>query len=190
MNSSGTSALNGVATTNNSGAGDLFEVSGGDLVVNAGSIANAGSIEVKGTATLELQGLTLTNTVGGVHGSVTVDSGGILDLESAIIGAGTLAVSGTLNSSGTSALNGVATTNNSGAGDLFEVSGGDLVVNAGSIANAGSIEVKGTATLELQGLTLTNTVGGVHGSVTVDSGGILDLESAIIAPARLRYQGR
>ena len=189
LNSSGTSALNGVATTNNSGAGDLFEVSGGDLVVNAGSIANAGSIEVKSTATLELQGLTLTNTVGGVHGSVTVDSGGILDLESAIIGAGTLAVSGTLNSSGTSALNGVATTNNSGAGDLFEVSGGDLVVNAGSIANAGSIEVKGTATLELQGLTLTNTVGGVHGSVTVDNGGILDLESAIIGAGTLSNSG-
>ena len=74
-----------------------------------------------------------------MHGSVTVDSGGILDLESAIIGAGTLAVSGTLNSSGTSALNGVATSNNSGAGDLFEVSGGDLVVNAGSIADAGSM---------------------------------------------------
>ena len=90
-----------------------------------------------------------------------------------------------MNSSGTSALNGVATTNNSGAGDLFEVSGGDLVVNAGSIANASSIEVKSTATLELQSLTLTNTVGGVHGSVTVDSGGILDLERPTSAPARL-----
>src|SRR5207249_3683282 len=115
----------------------------------------------------------LTNTLG----TVQVDSGGTLDLQSAIVAAGTLTNSGPVNSTGTSALNSVTITNNTVV--LFEVTSGELVINLGSVTNTGTIEVVG-GTLDLESLTVTNFVAANNGTLKVDSGATLDLESAII----------
>src|SRR5439155_3161863 len=119
--------------------------------------------------TLDLESLTVTNTSG--VAAVQVDGGGLLDLESATITGGILSNSGTVDSSGASALTTVATTNN--AGDLLEVTGGELTVNGGSVSNAGKIEVV-AGTLDLESLTVTNTSG--VAAVQVDGGGLLDLD--------------
>ena len=57
MSSSGTSALSGVTTTNNS----VLDVASGKLTATNGSISNAGTIEVQG-GTLDLESLAVTNT--------------------------------------------------------------------------------------------------------------------------------
>src|SRR5208282_6819912 len=88
---------------------------------------------------------TVTNFVGGTNGTVQVDSGSTLDLETATISGGIVNVYGLLDSTGSSFITDVALTNTG----TIEVTSGMLVIDLGTtITNAGTMKAD-DATLQL-----------------------------------------
>ena len=122
-----------------------IDVTGDSTISNAD--LNNGGVTVESDVTLTLDNDTVTGTtITGNDASsiIQVDGGTTLTLSGAIIRGGTLSVSGTLDSTGTSAIDGAAITiADSG---LFEVTGGTLTIDAtSSVTNTGlgTFEVNG-----------------------------------------------
>ena len=208
LDSTGTSAIDGAAITiastgtleSTSGAltidpgsidnTGLLEANGGALTIDATPVTNSGTLLATDASTLTLSGDTVTNT----GGTVEVDAGSTLDLESATINNGIVTVDGLLDSTGTSAIDGAAITiastgtleSTSGAltidpgsidnTGLLEANGGALTIDATPVTNSGTLLATDASTLTLSGDTVTNT----GGTVEVDAGSTLDLESATI----------
>ena len=105
VDSTGTSALNGVAVIN---AG-LMEATSGTLTIDPNTVKNTGTLEATTGGTLDLQSVAVTNT----GGTVEVDIASILDLNNTTITGGTLSHAGTVDVTGgtTSTLTGVGVTN-------------------------------------------------------------------------------
>jgi len=139
-------------------------------------VTNTGTLKATTTGTLDLESLTVINSVGAANGTVTVDGGSTLTLTTATITGGIV----TDNTSGTINLNGLAALTNGSlsnfgqinvngasnalhnetiaANNMLEImAGGALLVDLGStIANSGgTVKVDGTGTLTLTGTTIT-----------------------------------
>ena len=113
-----------------------LEANGGELDITNEPVTDTGTLQAINDSTLKLTTTVVTN----VDGTVSVGSGSTLDLMGAIITGGTLSISGTLNSTGISAIDG-ATINNAGT---LEMTGGTLTIDAAStVNNTGVIEVNG-----------------------------------------------
>ena len=84
----------------------LLEANGGSLVIDDTPVTNTGTLKATDDSALALSGDTVTNTAG----TVQVDAGSTLDLEGSSINGGMVDVSGTLNSTGTSAIDGASLT--------------------------------------------------------------------------------
>ena len=188
LDSTGKSAIDGAAIT--VGAGGTLEATSGTLTIDPSSLDNSGELLATSGGTLVLDGLTVTNA----NGTVEADVASTLDLETTTISGGTVAVDGLLDSTGTSAINGAVIS--IGASGILEATSGTLTIDPGSInnsgvleANGGTLEIDGTAGdqyrhaqgdrrqhLVLNGETVTN-----GGTVQVDVGSTLDLESATIS---------
>ena len=169
----GTSALNGVVVTNSG----LLEVTSGTLTVDPSTVTNTGTLEATTGGTLDLDGISVTNT----SANVTVNAGSTLDFDITTIAGGTLTNAGTVDLTGTSALTGVAMTNSG----LLEATGGTLTVDPSTVTNTGTLEATTGGTLDLDGISITNT----SGSVTVDAGSTLDLDGTTITGGTLTNAG-
>ena len=267
VDTTGTDALHGVTVTNShlmevvsgaltldtattvANAGGTVQVdSGATLNLNTASITsgiltNAGTVDTTGTDALH--GVTVTNshlmevvsgaltldtatTVANAGGTVQVDSGATLNLNTASITSGILTNAGTVDTTGTDALHGVTVTNShlmevvsgaltldtattvANAGGTVQVdSGATLNLNTASITsgiltNAGTVDTTGTDALH--GVTVTNshlmevvsgaltldtatTVANAGGTVQVDSGATLNLNTASITSGILTNAG-
>ena len=144
------------------------------MVVNSGSVSNTGEIEVKG-GTLDLESVTVTNT----GGTVQVDSGATLDLESAIIIGGTLSGLGTIAAvSGDNTLNGVSI-----AVDTKVTANANATLDlTGTIANNGEIDAVVGGTIDLENVTINGgTLGGAGTIATQGSGSQSTLNGVTIA---------
>ena len=103
-----------------------------------GAVANLGTLEVAGTATL--LDISLANS-----GDVDVDSGQTLHFEHSSITGGTLHISGTLDSTGDSTISAAITNDH-----IIEVENGTLTLS-GAISGSGSAIIDHDATLAISG---------------------------------------
>ena len=175
----------------------LLEANGGALTVDATTVTNSGTLKATDASSLTLSGDTVINT-GGV---VQVDAGSQLDLAGSSINGGTVNVSGALDSTGTSSINGASLTDGgvvgstsgtltigSGAIDnsgLLEANGGALTIDATPVTNSGTLLATDASTLTLSGDTVTNT----GGTVQVDAGSLLDLAGSGISGGTVDVYG-
>ena len=101
-----------------------------ETTIAAGTLINAGTLDVTGGNASSLSGVAVANS----GGAVQIDIGATLDLAGTSITAGTLNNIGTLNSTGISALNGVGVTN---SGTLEVSSGATIDLVSLDVANSG-----------------------------------------------------
>ena len=127
-------------------------------------MTNTGTVEATGTGMLDLQNATISG------GTVkTVGSGDVIE---ATVGTSTIE----------------NTTNFSNAGTL-EANGGGLDLTGDTITNTGKLLATDNSLLVLNGDTIANSNGGNNGTVEVDNGSTLDLESASITGGNLTVAG-
>ena len=180
----------------------LLEADGGKLEIDGTPVTNNSELLATGGGTVVLDGGTVvTNTAA----TVQVDAGATLDLETATISSGNVTVAGTLDSTGTSFITDATITdtgtieatagkltidpgtiNNSG---YLEANGGTLEVDATPVTNTGTLLATGDGTLVLNGDSGTETVTNTGGTVQVDAGATLDLETATISSGNLTVAG-
>ena len=174
VNSTGASALDGVATTTS----DLLEVTAGTLIINSGSVANTGTGKLLATTggTLDLQSVTVTDDAAA---TVQVDATSVLDLEAATINGGTVTNNGLLEATGgtSSTIENLAAGNFSNSGMLL-VTGNSttLVLNGDTLTNTGTVQVGNASdvgdtvhpVLDL----VATTING--GTVTITNNGLLE----------------
>ena len=159
-------------TINNSGS---LEANGGTLEIDATPVTDTGTLLATGGGTLVLNGAsgteTVINFVGGIDGTVQVDAGSTLDLETATISGGNVSVAGTLNSTGESFITDV-TLSNTGT---IEATSGTLTIDLSTtIGNAGLMEAGHNAVLEVDG-TVDN-----GGTIAAQDGGTLQFDNVTV----------
>jgi fibronectin-binding autotransporter adhesin len=150
-------------------AGSEIELFGKLNVINSGVSTNGLANLTTVAGTLDLQN-NLTTSVAPVGGTLTIDSGGMVELSGTAKSDTTVSITGNVTNSGTFATgasggtNTVSTsgtfTNKSGALlELYAGDGGSDLVNIATLSNAGTITLYETgATLDITGSgTLTNT---------------------------------
>ena len=157
-------------------AGGTFDASGTSSL-NDTLITNAGTFEVTG-GTLTIDPTTIAND----GGTITVDSGTTLDLVDSSITAGDLVIDGTVRTTDTDALHSdafhdVAVDNN----NTLEVVSGTLTLD-----QATTVRNKKCGTLTLDQATAVANTGG---TITVDSGATLALDTATVTDGDLAVEG-
>ncbi|WP_168212815.1 MULTISPECIES: FecR domain-containing protein [unclassified Bradyrhizobium] len=191
VNAEGTTALHHLGITNSG----TLESTGGVLTIDAGSsISNTGTLQANGgeldltndtvtnsnalkainNSILELTGTTVINT----GGTVTVGTGSTLDLDTSTITSGLV----TISTNGSIDLNGLAVLANgslSNSGHLSVNGTGNELYHETVTANHLLEIMAGGALLIDQGSTIANS----GGTVQVDVGGTLTLNSASLSPA-------
>src|SRR5204862_171426 len=152
------------------------------LTLDTDSSTNSGLIDDSGI--LNLTKGTLTNQVsGGPLGFLTVESGGLLNLDTASISLGTVTVLGTgklESKNGASTIAGATLINHDAGSKIVVDASTTLTLDTDSSTNSGLIDDSGI--LNLTKGTLTNQVsGGPLGFLTVESGGLLNLATPSIS---------
>ncbi len=162
--STGTSFIT-AATINNS---SNLEVAGGTLTIDPATVTNTGTILVTNNSTLVLNGETVINSVTDpvtkviTNGTIQVDAVdathfSTLALQSSAIDGGFLTISGLLQSTGTSFVTGVDFTN-TGATDVVS---GTLTLNSTTVSGGGSVTVESGSVLDLiDAILIGGTLGG------------------------------
>jgi hypothetical protein len=210
FDSTGTSSIiNATVVITSTGT---LESTGGTLTIDPSTINNAGTLKADG-ATLDLKdivtfintGLLLStnigllvlegDTVANAGGTVKIDYGSTLDLETTTITGGTLIIGGVLNSTGPNSISGASI--DVAANGVLESTSGALTLDPSAIMNAGTITAAG-GELDLISLTpFTNTgtllatnnsllvlnsdtIGNLGGTIEVDSGSTIALINDII----------
>ena len=178
-----------------------LEADGGELDITGENVTNAGTLQAIDNSTLKLTTMTVTDTG---NAKVMVGDGSLLDLVSGTISGGTLAISGTLDSTGTAAIYSADITNLglieltdgvliiSGSLTIFgnsgtlEANGGELDLTSDTLGNTGTLQAIDNSTLKLRLTTVTNTG---NGTTTVDGGSTLDLVNTTISGGTLTISG-
>ncbi len=170
--STGTSFITG-ATINNT---NNLEVAGGTLTIDPATVTNTGTILVTNNSTLVLNGETVFNSVTDpvtkvtTNGTIQVDAVdathfSTLALQSSAIDGGLLTISGLLQSTGTSFVTGVSFTN-TGATDVVN---GTLTLNSTTVSGGGSVTVESGSVLDLiDAILIGGTLSG-PGQITTDA---------------------
>lgn len=170
-----------VATTSTTAItnGGTLQANGAELDINGEAVTNTRTLAAINDGTLKLISNIVTNT----GGAVSIESGSTLDLSSATVKGGTLAIAGTLESIGTSAITDADVTNTGTISvisgtltidptvlhsltnhKLIQANGGELDISGEQIVNTADIKAIGGGILKLSTLSVTND----GGTVTVD----------------------
>jgi hypothetical protein len=206
------------STFNNRGAlqidsDAILMLAGIDLIagIAGSSIANAGTIDVTGTTTLNTDSLTDTGTLK-VDGTLTL-------VHTAITG-GTITDNGTIDVTFDSSIDGTTTNASLNGGKVTIESGvtltldndtvgstkftdagtvhvdagkaltlDNVTVTGGAITDAGGIQVDSGKTLTLDNVTMTGGTIADHGTINVDSGDKLTLDDVTVTGGRIANSG-
>jgi fibronectin-binding autotransporter adhesin len=181
-----------------------LEAKGGELDIVREAVTNTGTLQAIDGGTVKLTSLKVTND----HGTVSAESGSVLDIENATIAGGAVNIAGTLNAAGIDAIDaadidiagtgiveaavGAVLTIDCAGADVeitnhgtLEANGGELDIVREAVTNTGTLQAIDGGTVKLTSLTVSND----YGTVSVEHGSILDLDSAKISGGTVSIDG-